>query len=275
MPAGAHLGSRSGAQVSDHWAATIDWSRPWLEPYRARGEAVALAAANGLALHEALNQAAGEAPIRFVAPQGQPKGQPYESYIASTGCCPTRDNLHDFFNGLAWLRWPRAKQRLADLQARELTARGTVGQRGALRDALTLFDENGALLMAPRDMWESLVAHDWKTLFVTQRKQWADARLVLFGHALLEKLVNPRKAVTAHVIAVPDASDSIASVDAWLADMLAGSGFADKPFAPLPVLGVPFWCSGNETETFYDDPLVFRPRKTRITTDNSAQHSKS
>jgi hypothetical protein len=275
MPAGAQPDPRPTAQFGEHWAAAIDWSRPWLEPYRAHGEAVALAAANGLALHEALNNAAGDAPIHFVAPQVQPREQPYESYIASTGCCPTRDNLHDFFNGLAWLHWPRAKQRLADLQARELAARGSAGQRGALRDALTLFDENGAVLMAPRDMWESLVAHEWKSLFITQRKQWSGARLVLFGHALLEKLITPRKAITAHVIAVPDAPDSIADMDAWLADTMTHRSFAAKPFAPLPVLGVPLWCSGNETETFYDDPLVFRPRKTRITTDNSAQDSKS
>jgi len=274
MPEGARPGPRSGTQPGEHWATTVDWSRPWLEPYRARGEAVAQAARSGLALHEALNLASGDAPIRFVAPQVQPRGQPYESYIASTGCCPTHDNPHDFFNGLAWLQWPRAKHRLADLQARELAARQTVGQRGALRDALTLFDENGALLMAPRDMWESLVAHDWKSLFITRRAQWADARLVLFGHALLEKLVTPRKAITAHVVAMPNAPDSIANADDWLADMMATRAFADKPFAPLPVLGVPLWCSGNETETFYDDPLVFRPRKTRITTDNSVQPGK-
>jgi hypothetical protein len=155
-----------------------------------------------------------------------------------------------------------------------LAARGTTGPRGALRDALTLFDENGALLMAPRDMWESMLAHDWKTLFVTQRKRWSEVRLVLFGHALLEKLVTPRKAITAHVLAMPGASDSIADMDVWLADAMATPAFADKPFSPLPVLGVPLWCSGNETETFYDDPLVFRPRKARITTDNSAQNSK-
>jgi hypothetical protein len=37
-------------------------------------------------------------------------------------------------------------------------------------------------------------------LFVTQRELWAEARLLLFGHALLEKLVTPRKPITAHVL---------------------------------------------------------------------------
>jgi len=43
------------------------------------------------------------------------------------------------------------------------------------------------------------------------------------------------------------------ATEAWL---------AGKPFTPLPVLGVPGWWAGNENFSFYDDSLVFRPRKT-------------
>ena len=31
-----------------------------------------------------------------------------------------------------------------------------------------------------------------------------------------------------------------------------------KPFAPLPVLGLPGWCSANEDADFYRDAAVFR-----------------
>ena len=34
------------------------------------------------------------------------------------------------------------------------------------------------------------MARDWQRLFVGERALWAQARLVLFGHALLEKLVH-------------------------------------------------------------------------------------
>jgi hypothetical protein len=49
------------------------------------------------------------------------------------------------------------------------------------------------VLDAPPALWEALVARDWHALFVTRRALWSEARLLVFGHALLEKLVTPRK----------------------------------------------------------------------------------
>jgi hypothetical protein len=37
----------------------------------------------------------------------------------------------------------------------------------------------------------------------------------------------------------------------------------EKPFTPLPVLGIPGWCQENEDVSFYDDPRVFRPPPAR------------
>ncbi|WP_369820946.1 DUF3025 domain-containing protein [Pseudorhodoferax sp. Leaf274] len=173
--------------------------------------------------------------------------------------CPTRENLHDLFNGLAWLHFPRTKWRLNALHAAEIARRGQGPRRGPLRDAMTLLDENGALLLAPHGMWDALRARDWRGLFVTRRGQWRKARLLVFGHGLLEQLQTPRKPLTAHVLAAPQALESIADIDRWLAAAIDGPAWAEKPFAPLPVLGVPLWCAGNAHESFYDDPLVFRP----------------
>ena len=39
---------------------------------------------------------------------------------------------------------------------------------------------------------------------------------------------------------------------------LTAEKFAAKPFAPLPVMGVPGWCSANENPDFYTDSQVFR-----------------
>ncbi len=260
-----------------HWADAIDWSQPWLQPYRVQGERAARRAQAGVALHDALNAGCSAAalPVQFVPQQALPPGTVYERHIADSGCCPTRDNLHDFFNGLVWLHWPHSKQRLGMLQAAEIAARGVGPERGPLRDALTLFDENGALLMAPRDMWDALAARDWKTLFVTRRGRWAQARLLLFGHALLEKLAAPRKPITAHVYQGPDALESIADADRWLADAMQAEQWSAKPFAPLPVLGVPGWWGGNADDCFYDDPLVFRPAGTPHTTDNRVLPARS
>ena len=199
--------------------------------------------------------------MRFVSQDALAGGEAYEAHIFRTGEVPTRDNLHDFFNGLAWLHFPQAKRRLNELQAAEIEQRGIGAHRGPLRDALTLFDENGAVLDAPPHLWEALVARDWHRLFVTERARWSEARLLVFGHALLEKLAAPRKGLTAHVLFAPGASQSIYPRDECIAEALSAAHLATKPFVPLPVLGVPGWWAENANPCFYDDPGVFRPRR--------------
>jgi hypothetical protein len=107
-------------------------------------------------------------------------------------------------------------------------------------------------------LWDALAAKDWQRLFITLRPLWADAQLVLFGHALLEKLVYPRKPITAHVYRAQAAINSVASMDAWMAQDLSAEKLSSKPFAHLPVLGVPRWCSANEDAAYYADASVFR-----------------
>jgi len=239
--------------------AEIAWAAPWLAPYRAIGEPLAQQVEAGQSCCAVLNAAA--APVRFVPQAALPGGLAYEQFIFETGQVPTRDGLHDFFNGLIWLHFPQTKRRLNQLQAAQIAADGVQAVRGAVRDAITVFDENAALLQAPEALWAALRAHDWPRLFLELRPLWAQARLTLFGHALLEKLVQPRKAITAHVYAVPP-DVAPAALDAWLAGELQAQRLAAKPFAPLPVLGVPRWWPANEEPAFYADAQVFRPRRT-------------
>ena len=243
----------------------VDWSRPWLAPYRQRGEAAAALAA-GASVADALNAVlarSGPLPLRngelrFVPQHALPEGEAYEAFIHRTACVPTRDNLHDFFNGLMWLHWPVLKRRLNELQAQALAEQGVQATRGALRDALTLFDENAALLEAPAGLVRRLCERDWKGLLVTERDRWlSEVKLTLFGHALLEKLVTPYKSITAHVwVGVPGAE-------------LETAALVPKPFLPLPVLGVPGWWPGNEVPGFYDDAEVFRPAGNLRSTGNA------
>ncbi|MBL0918354.1 MAG: DUF3025 domain-containing protein [Hydrogenophaga sp.] len=240
------------------------WSAPWFAPVAGAGRAVQCAQATGLALPDALNTAA-PGPLRAVPQAALPEGMPYEAFIAESGTVPTRENLHDLFNGLIWHRFPLAKRRLNRLQAAAIAAQGVGPVRGPLRDAITLFDENAALLQAPPAVWDALLARDWARLFVGERALWAQARLVLFGHALLEKLATPYKSITAHVFVQPVPAalgDDLAAWDGWLAPRLDTDALARKPFTPLPVLGVPGWWLANETPRFYDDAQVFRgPRQ--------------
>lgn len=222
----------------------VDWSPPWMAPYRETGARVEQRWHAGLPLHEALNAEPVAGVPRFVAGTAVPAGTAYEHHVAERNEVPTRANLHDFFNGLVWLVHTPLKRHLNALQAEAIARDGVGAVRGPLRDAVTLLDENGALLRAPAPLWQALRERDWQRLFVDLRPLWAEAELQLVGHALLEKLQQPRKPITAHVLPAELPLD---------AAMLAA-----KPFSPLPVLGVPGWWPANEQPAFYDDPAVFR-----------------
>jgi hypothetical protein len=256
----------------------IDWSRPWYESVRtAAGQLSAdryfrddfntQAAALGLRNHQGL-------PLHFVPQDDLPDGTAYEAFIGATGGVPTRDNLHDFFNGLVWLSFPRIKVQLNALQAAQIAQDGVGKSRGPARDGATIFDENAALLVV-RDcaaghlLTESLREHQWSAAFVGQRACFGpDAQVWLFGHALMEKLVAPRKAITAHTRVVV-AGDDFFTMDhdarrAWLdqtvAQELALDGLSTAGFTPMQVLGVPGWWP-NQDDAFYADATVFRPKR--------------
>lgn len=279
--------------------ARMDWLAPWWDPWRAVGQRVAARVLAGARVCDALNaqqQAASlqprspnpsanvptnttaTAPIQFVPQSALPDGSAYEAFIFETGQVPTRENLHDFFNGLAWLVFPHTKRRLNALQYGALAADGVRATRGALRDALTLFDENAAIWLcaghaapnanttvnAATDLQDALRARQWQRAFVELRAHWQDNPPMLFGHALLEKLVTPYKSITAHVYISQAATKivAIADLDAATALQLRPAELATKPFIPLPVLGVPGWWAANDAPAFYDDAQVFRaPRE--------------
>ncbi len=237
----------------------IDWSAPWLADWRTLGEPIAQQVSAGVSQPEALN-AAGAAPVRFVPQADLPEGQAYEAFIRATARVPTREGLHDFFNALCWMHFPQAKHSLNALQATEIALAGVGQVRGPLRDAATVFDENAVLIQTSDPVWQALCAHRWHEALVQQRAAWAQSRLWMFGHAALEKLVRPYKAITVHLWRVP-AEVPAQALDAWLAQDLSRDKLSAKPFTPLPILGVPGWWAANADPRFYEDAAVFRPAR--------------
>jgi hypothetical protein len=259
----------------------IDWTRRWYDTVRpgwARLDFDALGLTGALnsgvdALALALVNPRGQ-PIRFVPQAELPEGRAYEQFIGETGCVPTRDNLHDFFNGLVWLTFPRIKLQLNALQAAQIALAGVGKSRGAARDGATIFDENAALLLVRRGsqgeaLVDALRSHRWHEALYEGRDAFGpDLQVWPFGHALMEKLVAPRKAITAHTRVVMADDDFFAMgfeaqrewIDVHVSASLAREGLSTACFTPLPVLGIPGWWEGQDSD-FYRDTTVFRPPK--------------
>ncbi|OWW23017.1 hypothetical protein AYR66_22970 [Noviherbaspirillum denitrificans] len=252
----------------------MDWQRPWLDSIRNAAAPVIGAGDWRVAVNETVARTAlvnhlGK-PVHFVPQADLPAGMAYEAFISASGGVPTRDNLHDFFNALVWLTFPRIKVQLNALQAGEIARAGDAasGSRGRMRDAATLFDENAAVLVV-RDasMLDALRSHCWREAFLDRKHDfWNACEVWLFGHALMEKLVHPYKAITAHawpvIAGVEYGNLSHAEKTAWIDDAVSRqlqAGLSTSGFTPLPVLGVPTWWEGQDA-AFYADATVFRPK---------------
>ncbi|MBI2752580.1 MAG: DUF3025 domain-containing protein [Betaproteobacteria bacterium] len=234
----------------------FDSIRPWL----------ARLPRSGWPSHEALNALAEEAgvrtasgmPLRFVLPT--PSDPYYEVHAYRSGHVATRPgNWHDLFNALIWLAFPRTKATINALHAAEIPREG--GRRGRLRDMLTIFDEGGVIVLCSDPELESLIrGFRWRELFWDCRERvLLHLRLVVIGHAVLEKALSPWPGIACKALFVEPGGDLDAGAAAWL-DAHAGNG-TPQFLAPLPVFGYPGWLAESERAAFYDDERYFRPFK--------------
>jgi hypothetical protein len=245
-----------------------------------------LAELNSLSQQRGITNSAG-LPIRF-SDQATPKGQrDYEMQVHTTGCVPTRpQSWHDFFNAGVWLTFPKLKAALNTIHC----AQPEEPRRTAIADAATVFDESGAILIGPNpELAQWLRAHDWRQAFVTQRSVWKDHRILVVGHSVLEKTLQPYPGMIAKVTYLPGPTNlqerpelraalraeisadetavqtiaaevSIAAIDLALAKLwLAGAFARPRDFFAVPVLGVPGVDPANESPDFYNNIDVFRP----------------
>ncbi len=180
------------------------------------------------------------------------------------------ENWHDLFNALVWMAFPKTK---AAMNARHfaLLQKHKDRQRSPAGDALTLFDEDGVVVLSGSEyLLELLREFRWKELFWAQREAVkAEMRFLLFGHAMYDKALHPFVGMTAKsiLLPVPEAMLKLQgtalndAVDLCLADYVADVCHLTrgKSLSPLPVLGVPGWWPQNESGDFYDDTSYFRP----------------
>jgi hypothetical protein len=219
-------------------------------------------------------------PLRLV--RAVPQTESYEERIYSRAELPVRErNWHDLFNVLVWLTYPCAKAALNERHYHALRAAdGVAGVaptagRGRVRDALTVFDEHGAIVTsAEPELIDYLRAFQWKQLFRGARERVKKSmRVYIFGHALYEKALNPYIGMTAHActFVVDDDFNSmrleqqLARVDGMVAERLRSTDAFATPqaLAPLPVLGIPGWWAANDDAAFYDNAEYFRDGRMR------------
>jgi len=258
-----------------NWKDLIDRDHPVWEPYRGffdrlpAGEFPDADVLNDL-LPPGTRSGGGKR-LTFV-PASEIPGLEYERHIYENGQVSTRENnWHDLFNALVWCRLPRLKAALNAMHYSHLHE-AHAGRRGPLRDALTLLDESGVILLArDHELAQALAERDWAGAFERCANAWSDDVVtIVCGHGLLEKFLQPYKSMTAHGLLCrygsfgPDghAGDPFDAVDADLARVLSEDVLLTGPDAlsPLPLMGIPgWWPLGAQDRAFYADEKVFRP----------------
>jgi hypothetical protein len=233
-----------------------------------------------LAMREPPLVSRGAAPLKIVpqAPRTRRLEDHYEVRIFRHGEIQVRaQNWHDLFNVLVWLTFPRSKAALNERHYHALLEerRAGMGNRGPVRDALTLFDEGGLIVVSRHhELLQMIEAFAWKELFWHNRvRVMADMRFYVFGHALYEKALRPFAGITGRAAGFvvgqdffeAPLPDQIDRIDRMLAErLLDPRAFATtRELMPLPVLGVPGWCPDNEREAYYEDSRQFRRGRRR------------
>lgn len=173
------------------------------------------------ALYRERSEPLGLPALTFVAAtksrKKRPRSEPvdptelYEGRILERAEVPTRpDDWHDLFNALSFIVFPRAKRALHERQYRIMKARiGPTDRRlpnarTREQDALSLFDEGGICIAAPRALAGAMHEIDDQRLRVELDRQ--TVRVIPFGHALYEHLVArlPCPFGASHVVALSE-----------------------------------------------------------------------
>lgn len=221
-------------------------------------------------------------PLSFTHQNDLPHSTAYELFIAQDNKIPTRDNLHDWFNACIWSVFKQSKAILNHHHLLHIDKNDSGNKRNKIRDAITVFDENGIVLAISNDtigkgIKEHLFNFDWQNSLVNPRAFWYNpnqnhqtyVKSFLFGHALLEQLILPRKNLCGHSFAVFVENDffnwdkeaQLSHLDTLLAkqlnDWLKTDTANPKDLQPLPVLGIPHFCD-DQDDDFYNDKSVFR-----------------
>lgn len=152
-------------------------------------------------------------PLGQRARRKQRNRESYESSILEKGEIPTRAaNLHDFFNALIWLRYPRAKWALHQRAFHSQMENQLSGRRSELCDRLTCFDEGGLIFRLPLDLEREEVEALFQSRDEGAKRRFCEVHwehFSIFGHGVLEVLFAGRSSVFASCCVISCEQDRI------------------------------------------------------------------
>lgn len=201
--------------------------------------------------------------IKFV-PQAQKSTlfeDHYEPGIFLRGEVQTREhNWHDFFNALVWHQFPKAKRTINRLHYDLQKSRFPDKERRPAENMLTIFDEHGVVAISRNSTLLDLISkRRWHELFWERREQTrAELDLIIFGHGLYEKCLNPFVGLSAHSLLFHYADST--AVDQLVEQFLSSKhvDLRTRDLVPIPILGYPGWWP-HQDEVFYANDKYYRP----------------
>ena len=216
--------------------------------------------------------------IQFVPQHEKPKvfETGFEQRAFLSGEVQVRpESWHDVLNALTWLFFPRSKAALNARHYKVLETDQSLG-RSPEGDALTLFDEEGVLVISRNvELTRLLTEFRWVELFYERREEVkSHMSFYIFGHALLEKTMNPYVGMTGKAMIVNQPYnlrhgsliETQVEVDNALLRLVSNQNTftSGREFSPLPMLGLPGCWNGNEKVDFYLNESYFRPKKMNL-----------
>lgn len=216
-------------------------------------------------------------PVHPVGQAGTPVNfeDHYESRIYLEGELQTRlENWHDYFNAMCWLQFPKIKSALNALHFEYSKTRKMGTNRSPLENAITLFDECGAIIVVDDDpLLEMIRDHQWKELFWRNKDLFGKhIQCYVVGHAMHEKSLTPYIGMTTHSVLLKQGGDflqrsylgQLEEIDQIVSDLWINKKIEKpKDLQPFPLLGVPGWWNKKQDEAFYSNDEYFR-KKSRV-----------
>lgn len=202
----------------------------------------------------------------------------YEAFIAQNKQVPSRGNWHDFYNALVWSQLPNTKMTFNKLHNQEIQQYGEK-KRTPIRDRLTHFDECGLLVFTDNEqLKQDCGDHNWVELFLKNKHCWGiNTEIIIVGHAIWEMLMNPFIGLTGKVRFIEVSTNTLSELNRDIsqhnykqADYLINQHLLhnrvleqNKPWLPLPVLGIPGWSIFPQTSEFYLNTDYFMPKRSK------------